>query len=126
MTDINKYKIRIEDRASFETEHTLISNKLTPKELKEFIGSQLEENIQNVLYNTGETHIYLEYANLCISCVKKQDDSFKFYSKFEVTFLQLESDREHKDRLYRLEAEEAKLKELANKFGYKLEKVIND
>jgi hypothetical protein len=123
MTDINKDKIRIEDTASFEDEHTLTSNKFTPKEFKEFIASQLEENIQNVLYNTGETHIYFDYAILNLSCMEKVCGTFKFCSKFEVNFLNLESDIEHKNRLYKLECEEAYMKELATKFGYKLEKV---
>lgn len=124
MIDINKDKIRIEDNASFETEHILTSNKLTPKEFKEFVSSQLEENIQGVLYNTGESHIYFDYAILNLSCIEKVDGTFKFYTKFEVNFLNLESDLELKNRLYKLECEEAHMKELATKFGYKLEKVI--
>lgn len=125
MTDTNKDKIRIEDYSEFDDEFTFTSDKLTPDEFKEFVGNQVREKIQEILFTTGEQHIHLEKAVLVVNCREdyNRDNSFNIKVHSEFIYLRLEFEEEYKDRMFILKREEAQLKELANKFGYKLEKV---
>lgn len=128
MTDTNKDKIRIEDYSEFDDEFTFTSDKLTPDEFKEFVGNQVREKVQEILFTTGEQHIHLEKAVLVVNCREdyNRDNSFDIKVHSEFIYLRLEFEEEYKDRMFILKREEAQLKELANKFGYKLEKVINE
>lgn len=128
MTDTNKDKIRIEDYSEFDDEFTFTSDKLTPDEFKEFVGNQVREKVQEILFTTGEQHIHLEKAVLVVNCREdyNRDNSFDIKVHSEFIYLRLEFEEEYKDRMFILKREEAQLKELANKFGYKLEKMINE
>lgn len=123
MTDINKDKIRVERYEEFENVYTLASNKLELVELKDFIDNETHRVIQEILYQTGEDYIYFESGNLKISAIKLISGCYQFITSFNVYYSELESNKEYESRLNQLKIEEAQLKELATKFGYKLEKI---
>jgi hypothetical protein len=123
MTDTNKDKIRVERYEEFENQYTLASNKLELVELKDFIDTEVHRVIQEVLYQTGEDYIYFESGNLNISAIKLISGCYQFKTTFNVYYSELESNKEYEQRLNQLKIEESQLKDLANKFGYKLEKV---
>lgn len=125
MTDTSKDKIRIEDYNEFDDVFTFTSDKLTPEEFKEFVGNQVKEKVREILFNTGEQHIHIEKAVLIVNCREdyNKDNSFDIKVHSEFIYLRLECQEEYESRLNQLKIEEAQLKQLATKFGYKLEKV---
>jgi hypothetical protein len=125
MTNTSKNKIRVEDSWKFENTFNFTSDKLTPEEFKDFIGEQIREKVQEIVFGTGERHIHLGSLNLTVDCEKDfdKDDSFNIRVKSEFVYSRLERDNEYKDRLYVLNQEQKQLELLAVKFGYKLEKV---
>lgn len=123
MTEINKDKIKVERYEEFENVYTLASNKLELVELKDFIDNETYRVIQEILYQTGEDCIYFESGSLNISAIKLISGCYQFKTSFSVYYSELESNKEYEQRLNQLKLEEAQLKELATKFGYKLEKV---
>ena len=126
MTNTNKDKIRIDKAELYENEYKLTTNKFEIKPLKDFINGELHRVLQEILYQTGEDYICFNGADLGITFEEEKgeyNNLFKYKTYFNIYYSELESDKEYKDRLNQLKQEEAKLKELAIKFGYKLEKI---
>lgn len=125
MTKINKEKIRVDCYKEFEDVFNFTSNKLTSEEFQTFIGEQVKEKVQEILFGTGEQHIYIESLVLRVNCIEdyNRDNSFDIKVRSEIVYLELETEVQYKDRMFKLKKEEAQLKELATKFGYKLEKL---
>lgn len=126
MTDTNKDKIRIDKAELYENEYKLTTNKFEIKPLKDFINGELHRVLQEILYQTGEDYICFNGADLNIIFEEEKgeyNNLFKYKTYFNIYYSELESDKEYKNRLNQLKVEETKLKELAIKFGYKLEKV---
>lgn len=123
MKDTSKDRIRVERYEEFENVYTLNSNKFELIEFKDFIDNEVHRVIQEILYKNGEDFIYFESGNFNISAMKLISGSYQFKTEFNIYHSDLESREEYESRLNRLKVEEATLKDLANKFGYKLEKV---
>ena len=123
MTDTSKDRIRVERYEKFENVYTLNSNKFELREFKDFIDNETHRVIQEILYQTGEDFIYFEGGNFNISVIQLISGSYQFKTEFNIYHSDLESRQEYESRLNILKVEEAQLKDLANKFGYKLEKV---
>ncbi len=126
MTDTNKDKIRIDKAGFYKNEYKLTSNKFQVNPLRDFIDSEIYRVIKEVLYQTGEDFLSFSGCDIHISLEEEIGECntlYKYIISSNIYYSELESDSEYKDRLTQLKCEEAKLNELAVKFGYRLEKV---